>query len=98
MAPGSSDALCRLRRTLGEYYMVKDDVWDQAWAGHRRSYKCVPGQEILCVECLERRIGRTLMKRDFTDVPVNDLNEGSWHRSVRLIDRLTRESGPISAA
>ncbi len=48
----------------------------------------MPGQEILCIACLERRIGRTLMKCDFTDVPVNDLKHGSWHRSVRLIDRL----------
>ncbi len=83
--------------TLGEYYMVKDDVWKQAWAGYRKSYP-VPGQEILCIGCLERRIGRMLMKCDFTDVPVNDLKHGPWHRSVRLIDRLMREGRSISAA
>ena len=45
--------------TLGEWYMVKDKVWEQAWAGRRKSWQSkVPGQEILCIGCLEQRIGR----------------------------------------
>lgn len=62
--------------TLGEWYMVKDDVWEQAWAGRRKSgHDKVMGQEILCIGCLEDRIGRTLMRSDFTAVPINDPNE-----------------------
>ena len=58
--------------TLGEYYMVKDAVWEQAWTGRRKPWHGNPGQEILCIGCLEARIGRTLKYDDFTDAPVND--------------------------
>jgi hypothetical protein len=74
--------------TLGEYYMVKDDVWEQAWAGRRKAWHGkVPGQEILCIGCLEQRIGRTLTSSDFTDAPVNDLTDPDI--SDRFRDRLT---------
>jgi hypothetical protein len=50
--------------TLGEWYMVTDDVWEQAWCGRRKSWHGrVPGQEILCIGCLEARIGRTSRAR-----------------------------------
>ena len=35
----------------------------------------VDGQQILCIECLEARIGRPLVAYDFTDAPINDLND-----------------------
>jgi hypothetical protein len=55
--------------TIGEYYMVHDEVWEQAWAGRRKAWHGkVPGQEILCIGCLEARIGRTLTYGDFTTV------------------------------
>jgi hypothetical protein len=55
--------------TLGEYYMVRNDIWEQAWAGRRKWwYRHVPGQEILCIACLEARIGRELTVDDFTAV------------------------------
>ena len=74
--------------TLGEFYMVRADVWDQAWRGRRKSYHGkLPGTEILCIGCLERRIGRTLAQSDFTDVPINNPDEDM---SDRLRDRLTR--------
>ena len=42
-------------------YMVKDDVWEQAWCGRRKSWHGkIPGQEILCIGCLEKRLGRTI--------------------------------------
>jgi hypothetical protein len=31
--------------------------------------------DILCIGCLEKRIGRTLCRADFEDVPINDPNE-----------------------
>jgi hypothetical protein len=76
--------------------MVNDDVWEQAWAGRRKAwYRLAPGQEILCIGCLEQRIGRTLMACDFIpDVPANDPSDGA--HSDRLYDRLTATSGTTS--
>jgi hypothetical protein len=82
--------------TAGEWFMVHNHVWEQAWAGRRKSWqRRVPGQEILCIGCLERRIGRTLTGHDITHArsPISD----------RLRDRLTtqpelcRRNAPIGA-
>jgi len=79
--------------TLGEWYMVKERVWKQAWKGRRKplrdEFGIVSGQAILCIGCLEQRIGRRLVKSDFTRAPVNDLSDYDY-KSDRLIDRLTR--------
>jgi hypothetical protein len=66
--------------------MVKDEVFEQAWPGHN----AVPhGRAILCVGCLEQRIGRTLTRADFTDVPVNDIFDNDFKSfSDRLLNRL----------
>jgi hypothetical protein len=61
---------------IGEWYMVTNEVWEQAWAGrrHPRHDGCkiiIDGTEILCIGCLEKRIGRTLVAADFPDMPVN---------------------------
>jgi hypothetical protein len=77
--------------TLGEYYMVHDDLWEQAWAGRRKSWHCLPGQEYLCIGCLEERLGRTLLWCDFTDVPINDPDNPAI--SERLRDRMTTDGG-----
>jgi hypothetical protein len=78
---------------LGEYYMVVDSVWEQAWVGRRKSwYDKVYGQEILCIGCLEQRIGRTLTSDDFTNVPVNDPTDPDI--SDRFRNRLTTEVAP----
>lgn len=74
--------------TLGEYYMVCDAIWQQAWAGRRKSWHGeVPGTEILCIGCLEQRLGRKLMRCDFTDATVNNPDDPTI--SERLRDRLT---------
>lgn len=70
---------CR-RDTSDEYYMVHDELWIEA----------NPDDEgMLCVLCLERRLGRRLTSADFTDAPVNDASETAWHKSDTLVDRLT---------
>lgn len=62
-----------------EYYMVQDDVWLSA----------VPdGEGMLCIKCLEDRLGRPLNRNDFTDAPVNG---GFFPRSDRLIEAQERE-------
>lgn len=80
--------------TGGEYYMVKDEVWEAAWAGRRKPWHEVDGQQILCVGCLEARIGRTLTAFDFTGAPINDVNFGG-EKSERLLDRLQARRGPM---
>lgn len=66
-----------------EYYMVHDALWNKAifWSF---------GELMLCIGCIEDRLGRKLTIRDFTDAPVNRLNFGT--KSARLIDRLTNRN------
>lgn len=45
-----------------DYYMVRDRVWD----AHVETT-----EGMLCVSCLEWRMGRNLVFEDFTDCPLN---------------------------
>ena len=67
-----------------EDYMVQNDFW-KAYGG---------GDGMLCIGCLEKRIGRKLRRQDFTDLPVNEINPET--QSLRLQDRLSTE--PSKAA
>jgi hypothetical protein len=58
-----------------------------------KPWHALDGQEILCIGCLEKRIGRTLMSSDFTDAPINDPNDPDI--SDRLRDRLTTKEVAI---
>ena len=62
--------------------MVQDEIWRTAVAS---------GPGMLCIGCLEARLGRTLVKGDFTDVPVNDIYP--VQHSVRLMMRITGLTG-----
>ena len=62
--------------------MVHDHIW--AEAGMRTDCGL---SGMLCIGCLERRIGRTLTKADFTSAGVNDL--ANPLHTARLKDRLT---------
>jgi hypothetical protein len=86
--------------TRGELYMVRKSVWELAWIGRRKSWYARPdcrqiGLEVLCIGCLERRIGRTLVRDDFPHLPrthpdITPCNDPSDpHISERLRDRLT---------
>ena len=63
-----------------EWYTVLDTVWDEAGA--------LP-DAILCIGCLEQRLGRQVSRRDFLPAMLNDPSYGL--HSDRLIDRLTPE-------
>lgn len=67
-----------------EYYMVTDEVWLTANPKVRG---------MLCIGCLEQRLGRELTRKDFTGAPLNTINLLTG--STRLKARLTSE--PISA-
>lgn len=60
-----------------EYYMVHDEIWLQAVNTKRDG--------MLCIGCLEKRIGRELTPADFTDCLLNQQVE---LKSDRLLNRL----------
>lgn len=66
-----TDSIC-------EYYMVKDSLWKKAVKKDT--------EIILCIGCLEDRIGRELTPEDFTEAPVNTFS--FFKRSARLKTRL----------
>lgn len=64
---------------IGEYYMVNTDLWLQANPDY---------EGMLCITCLEKRLGRTLKAKDFIYCLVNEIN-GMFPKSELLINRLT---------
>ena len=84
---------CSTPTTLvGEYFMVRDVLWQQAVPRHQRS-------GMLCVGCLETRVGRQLAPADFSAAVVNSPRLG---HSKRLLERLsespTKVTGPTTLA
>jgi len=45
-----------------EYYMLRNPVW-------KKANPKIKG--MLCIKCVEKRLGRKLTKKDFADVPLN---------------------------
>jgi hypothetical protein len=62
-----------------ELYMVRHDLYESVVPGRRG---------MLCIGCLEGRLGRELTADDFPDLPINEPRPGT--DSPRLIDRLSR--------
>lgn len=64
--------------TKFEHYFVKNDVW----------FKMAKMGEcgMLCVGCLEARIGRILVPSDFTDCHINNWRKNAM--STRLVSRI----------
>jgi len=78
-------ALCRVDTlAIGEFYMIKDEVWDAAVGPDS-----FINSSFLCIGCLELRLGRHLRTDDFADVPLNEIHGGE---SSRLRDRLSRQA------
>src|SRR5262245_60987275 len=80
---------------IGEFYMVRSDVWTRAVKRDLRRADLTWGTlacaGCLCIGCLEARLGRLLCRDDFTDVELNTREE---FRSPRLRDRLRRVGPP----
>lgn len=66
---------------ISEYYMVDDDLWYSA-----TDELDTPADVMLCIGCLENRIGDKLVASDFPDLPIN---RGFFFYSTRLQSRLT---------
>src|SRR5262245_21304420 len=67
---------------LGEFYAVHNDVWERASCRKPRPH-------MLCIGCLEERLGRQLKPNDFTDAPIND--PALPNTSNRLRNRMRRQ-------
>lgn len=62
---------------INEYYMVQFELWNSVMV-HQNS-------GMLCIGCLEDRLGRTLTTNDFIEAPIN---YGIFGWSDRMRDRL----------
>lgn len=63
----------------GEHYMLNDSTWHLTGLGK---------YGMLCVKCVEARIGRNLKSTDFNNSYLNKPRTGI--KSTRLIDRMKR--------
>ena len=54
---------CKSSTFNGQYYMVHDHIWQEAGMD--------PDGGMLCILCLESRLGRLLVREDFTSAPIN---------------------------
>ena len=63
---------------IAEYYMLHNHIWYT----HTTDFN---GKGMLCIGCIESRLGRQLKHGDFTCTPVNS---GLFRMSERLKDRL----------
>lgn len=68
-----------------EYYMVHNHLWTIYG----------PKRGMLCIGCLEERMGRKLNSADFTDAPVN--REPNKFRSRRLDNRLRAKTAKVAS-
>lgn len=60
---------CKINTHLiNEYYMLKHHVWNKAHPANKG---------MLCIACVERRLGRLLRFGDFADVPLNYISTWS---------------------
>lgn len=65
---------------INEYYMARKEIWQEANL-HKG---------MICIGCLENRLGRFLRKKDFSDCLLNEeLASGKWKASNRLFNRIT---------
>ena len=71
----------------GEYYMVADEVWAASGLGKNDG--------MLCLGCLERRIGRELVPEDFTALWPSD---AAWQRHLAARTGCESEQVEMSSA
>lgn len=75
-----NDCLCDIHSFgLRQYYMVKNEIWKSATNSEVK---------FLCVECLEKRIERSLVPNDFSQVILNFIVCVDARTSQKLKDRL----------
>lgn len=65
---------------IGEYYMLHHSVWEDTGLGLYDG--------MLCIGCVENRIGRQLTSDDFSNFPIN--TQPIFYRSQRLLSRMAK--------
>jgi hypothetical protein len=70
---------------INEYYAVTDEIWNSVVTKEDNDI-------MLCIGCLEKRMGRQLNNSDFKRCPANII-VGWDEKSPRLIDRITNRKG-----
>jgi hypothetical protein len=77
----ASCADCGMDTLRGDnWYMVQNHIWHSVWPESKTANaalgsgddEIIPFSEILCLDCLRKRLGRDLRPDDFTDDHVND--------------------------
>lgn len=66
----------------GEYFVIRHELWAEVVGDSHAG--------LICVMCLEDRMGRRLQPSDFLDVPANDLG---WRKTRRLLERMGPDRG-----
>ena len=66
---------------INEFYFVHTNLWLKAVGS-------IKG--MLCIGCLEKRLGRQLLASDFPDVSINSTRHGN--KSLRLLSHLTAQA------
>lgn len=95
-----SKGACRDCSRFVPSYMVRDAVWFAAWPTYRedkiaanRQYKGTAeawkAWLLLCLQCLEKRLGRRLILKDFESLPVNDIVFFAYEMALRGPNRGT---------
>jgi hypothetical protein len=72
-------------RADGEYYMVHDEIWEQAVGNDEAFPDEHTHRAYLCIGCIEARLGRELTPQDFIACPINMYDH---LHSDRLNDRI----------
>jgi hypothetical protein len=71
---------------LGEFfYKVTDELWEQSGGG----------KGVLCIKCLETRIGRTLVPEDFPPVRINRQRSTRLRAKMYGVRRIEQENAEL---
>jgi hypothetical protein len=83
--------ICRDCQTdmKADYCMLTDATWHQAAPEFTNTEET--GDELLCIRCLERRLGRELHFGDFTQCRLNQMVVYNPESSPLLRDRMWRD-------
>lgn len=65
---------------IGEYYMLTNEAWESMFPGGDNG-------AMLCICCVERRLGRVLTRKDFSKAPINDIE--AFRKSPLLTQRIS---------
>lgn len=64
---------CQKCHKLAEWYMLNDDVWN----------KVCNKNDLLCISCFEKKLGRHLTKNDFQQIPLNFGFHKKYHSNIQ---------------